>query len=54
VFLQVRVEISTQSYSNFGLDAVSAGRPYDDPRLTPDSPEWMRAMHEEQVRHFKG
>lgn len=36
------------------LDAVSAGRPYDDPRLTPDSPEWMRAMHEEQVRYFKG
>lgn len=36
------------------LDAVSAGQPYDDPRLTPDSPEWMRAMHEEQVRYFKG
>jgi glyoxylase-like metal-dependent hydrolase (beta-lactamase superfamily II) len=36
------------------LDAVSAGQPYDDPRLTPDSPEWMRAMHEEQVRCFKG
>ena len=36
------------------LDAVSAGRPYDDPRLTPDSPEWMRAMHEELVRYFKG
>jgi glyoxylase-like metal-dependent hydrolase (beta-lactamase superfamily II) len=36
------------------LDAVSAGQPYDDPRLTPDSPEWMRAMHEEQVRYFEG
>jgi len=34
------------------LDAVSAGRPYQDPRLTPDSPEWMRSMHESQVRYF--
>jgi hydroxyacylglutathione hydrolase len=36
------------------LDAVSAGQPYDDPRLTADSPKWMRVMHEEQVRYFKG
>src|SRR5689334_11477011 len=35
------------------LDAVSAGRPYQDPRLTADSPAWMRAMHEDQVRYFK-
>jgi hydroxyacylglutathione hydrolase len=35
------------------LDAVSAGQPYDDPRLTPDSPKWMRAMHEDQVRYFQ-
>jgi hydroxyacylglutathione hydrolase len=35
------------------LDATSAGRPYQDPRLTGDSPAWMRAMHEEQARYFK-
>jgi glyoxylase-like metal-dependent hydrolase (beta-lactamase superfamily II) len=35
------------------LDAVSAGRPHRDPRLTADSPAWMRAMHEDQVRYFK-
>jgi len=35
------------------LDAVSAGQPYDDPRLTADSPKWMRSMHEDQVRYFK-
>ena len=35
------------------LDAVSAGRPYQDQRLTADSPAWMRAMHEDQVRYFK-
>jgi glyoxylase-like metal-dependent hydrolase (beta-lactamase superfamily II) len=36
------------------LDAVAAGRPYDDPRLTADSPKWMREMHEELVRYFQG
>ena len=36
------------------LDAVSAGRPYDDPRLTADSPKWMREMHEDLVRYFQG
>jgi glyoxylase-like metal-dependent hydrolase (beta-lactamase superfamily II) len=36
------------------LDAVSAGRPYRDPRLTADSPDWMRAMHEDLVRYFQG
>src|SRR5580700_5009764 len=35
------------------VDAVSAGQPYDDPRLTPDSPKWMRTMHEDQVRYFQ-
>ena len=35
------------------LDAVSAGRPYGDPRLTADSPKWMRVTHEEQVRYFQ-
>jgi len=34
------------------LDAVSAGQPHQDPRLTADSPAWMRAMHDEQVRYF--
>ena len=34
------------------LDAVSAGKPHDDPRLG-DGPEWMRATHEEQLRHFR-
>jgi glyoxylase-like metal-dependent hydrolase (beta-lactamase superfamily II) len=36
------------------LDAVSAGRPYDDPRLTADSPKWMPSVHEDQVRYFRG
>jgi hydroxyacylglutathione hydrolase len=36
------------------LDAVSAGQPYRDPRLTADSPDWMRAMHEDLVRYFQG
>jgi hydroxyacylglutathione hydrolase len=35
------------------LDAVAAGKPADDPRLTADSPAWMRAAHEEQVRYFQ-
>src|SRR5581483_8526748 len=35
------------------LDAVSAGQPHRDPRLTADSPAWMRAMHDDQVRYFK-
>ena len=34
------------------LDAVSAGKPYSDPRLG-DGPEWMRVTHEEQVRYFQ-
>src|SRR5262249_19132975 len=35
------------------LDAVSAGQPYDDPRLTADTPQWMRSPHEDQVRYFE-
>jgi len=35
------------------LDAVSAGQPYRDPRLTADSPAWMRAAHHDQVRYFQ-
>ena len=35
------------------LDAVSAGRPCEDPRLTAESPAWMRGMHESQVRYFQ-
>ena len=35
------------------LDSVSEGRPHGDPRLTADSAQWMRDMHEEQVRSFK-
>ena len=36
------------------LDAITSGKPAGDPRLTQDSPEWMRAMHEDQVRYFEG
>ena len=35
------------------LDAVSAGQPYNDPRLTADSPTWIRSTHEDQVRYFQ-
>jgi glyoxylase-like metal-dependent hydrolase (beta-lactamase superfamily II) len=35
------------------LDAVAAGKQAVDPRLTADSPEWMRTMHEQQVRYFQ-
>jgi glyoxylase-like metal-dependent hydrolase (beta-lactamase superfamily II) len=35
------------------LDAVAAGKPAADPRLTADSPEWMRITHEQQVRYFQ-
>jgi len=37
----------------FALDALAAGKPADDPRLTEDSPGWMRATHDEQVRCFE-
>ena len=35
------------------LDAVTSRKPAHDPRLTPDSPEWMRTTHEDQVRYFR-
>jgi hydroxyacylglutathione hydrolase len=35
------------------LDALPLGRPFGDPRLTEDSPEWMRQVHDEQVRYFQ-
>ena len=35
------------------LEAITSGKPAGDPRLTPDSPEWMRVMHDEQVRYFE-
>jgi hydroxyacylglutathione hydrolase len=35
------------------LDAVASGKPSGDPRLTAESPEWMRVTHEEQVRYFQ-
>ena len=35
------------------LDAVAAGTPAGDPRLTEDSPAWLRATHDEQVRYFE-
>jgi glyoxylase-like metal-dependent hydrolase (beta-lactamase superfamily II) len=34
------------------LDVVAEGEPFDDPRLE-GSPQWMRVMHDEQVRHFQ-
>ena len=33
------------------LDAVTSGKPADDPRLA-GCPDWMRGMHEDQVRYF--
>jgi hydroxyacylglutathione hydrolase len=35
------------------LDAVAEGQPFGDPRLTAESPQWMRVTHEEQVRYFQ-
>jgi hypothetical protein len=35
------------------LDAIASGKPAGDPRLTAESPEWMRVMHDEQVRYFE-
>jgi hydroxyacylglutathione hydrolase len=35
------------------LDAVAAGKPAGDPRLTAGSPRWMRTTHEQQVRYFQ-
>ncbi len=33
------------------LNAVASGKPADDPRLA-GCPDWMRGMHEDQVRYF--
>ena len=33
------------------LDAITTGKPADDPRLA-GCPEWMRGVHEEQMRYF--
>ena len=33
------------------LDAITSGKPADDPRL-PGCPDWMRGVHEDQVRYF--
>jgi hydroxyacylglutathione hydrolase len=35
------------------LDAVADGKPFGDPRLTAQSPQWMRVTHEEQVRSYQ-
>ena len=35
------------------LDAVGRGEAFGDPRLTPESPEWMRTVHDEQVRYLQ-
>lgn len=35
------------------LDAITSGKPAGDPRLTADSPEWMRATHDDQVRYYQ-
>lgn len=35
------------------LDAVAGGKPSGDPRLTAESPQWMRDTHDEQVRYFQ-
>jgi hydroxyacylglutathione hydrolase len=35
------------------LDAVAGGKPFGDPRLTAESPHWMRVAHEAQMRYFQ-
>ena len=35
------------------LKALPLGKPFGDPRLTEASPEWMRKMHDEQVRYYR-
>jgi hydroxyacylglutathione hydrolase len=36
------------------LDALPLGKPFSDPRLTEDRPEWLHQMHHKQVRYFQG
>jgi hydroxyacylglutathione hydrolase len=33
------------------LDALALGKPFGDPRLAGDSPEWLRVTHDEQLRY---
>jgi hydroxyacylglutathione hydrolase len=35
------------------LDALAAGEPFTDPRLTPDCAPWLRDTHDQQVRYFR-
>jgi hydroxyacylglutathione hydrolase len=35
------------------LDTVVHGEPFGDPRLTAQSPQWMRTAHDDQVRYFQ-
>jgi glyoxylase-like metal-dependent hydrolase (beta-lactamase superfamily II) len=35
------------------LDALALGQPSGDPRLTGESPEWLRVTHAEQLRHVR-
>ena len=36
------------------LDALALGKPAADPRLTGESPEWLRVAHDEQLRYIRG
>jgi len=36
------------------LDALALGHPFDDPRLTAGSPQWLREAHSEQLRYIRG
>lgn len=33
------------------LDALALGKPFGDPRLTTQSPQWLRVTHDEQLRY---
>jgi len=35
------------------LDALALGQPFGDPRLSVDSEQWLRAVHDKQVRFFR-
>ncbi|MGH3200953.1 MAG: MBL fold metallo-hydrolase [Streptosporangiaceae bacterium] len=35
------------------LDALALGLPFDDPRLTAGSPQWLREAHSEQLRYVR-
>jgi len=36
------------------LDALALGHPFDDPRVTAGSPQWLREAHSEQLRYIRG